>query len=169
MLDNADTLVGSHERCTTCSMMAMRSAGRLSCGGGPKTPFPRPAVRHRPSAGDQSRPGPSRASFISPVLLGHTRQVQTGQIVGPREIACKSWAPDGLAVISNRDTGPGVPLDRLFEPFFTTKQDGMGVRLCIAHTIIEAHGGKISAESHFSGAVSHVSLHPAKTARSILQ
>ena len=34
--------------------------------------------------------------------------------------------------------------------------------LCIAHTIIEAHGGKISAESRPSGAVFHVSLPLAK-------
>jgi signal transduction histidine kinase len=84
---------------------------------------------------------------------------------GVREIACRSWASDGRALVSIRDTGPGIPadrLERLFEPFFTTKQDGMGMGLCIAHTIIEAHGGKISAESRPSGAVFHVSLPLAK-------
>ena len=87
---------------------------------------------------------------------------------GVREIACRSWASDGQALISIRDTGPGIPsdrLERLFEPFFTTKQDGMGMGLCIAHAIIEAHGGKISAESRPSGAVFHVSLPLAKTWR----
>ena len=82
-----------------------------------------------------------------------------------REIDCRSWASDGHALISVRDTGPGIPsdrLERLFEPFFTTKQDGMGMGLCIAHAIIEAHGGKISAESRPSGAVFHVSLPLAK-------
>ena len=85
---------------------------------------------------------------------------------GVREIVCRSWAADGHALISIRDTGPGIPsdrLERLFEPFFTTKQDGMGMGLCIAHAIIEAHGGKISAESRASGAVFHVSLPLAKT------
>ena len=80
---------------------------------------------------------------------------------GVREIACRSWASDGQALVSIRDTGPGIAsdrLERLFEPFFTTKQDGMGMGLCIAHTIMEAHGGKISAESRPSGAVFHVSL-----------
>lgn len=37
--------------------------------------------------------------------------------------------------------------------------------LCIAHTIIEAHGGKISAESRAGGAVFHVSLPLAKAHR----
>jgi signal transduction histidine kinase len=80
---------------------------------------------------------------------------------GEREIACSSWASDRQALVSIRDTGPGIPSDklkRLFEPFFTTKQDGMGMGLCIAHTIIVAHGGKISAESRPRGAVFHVSL-----------
>ena len=87
---------------------------------------------------------------------------------GVREIACRSWTSDGLAHISIRDTGPGIPLDRLerlFEPFFTTKQEGMGMGLCIAHAIIESHGGKISAESQSNGAVFHVSLPLAKTER----
>ena len=84
---------------------------------------------------------------------------------GLREITCRSWAADGQALVSIRDTGPGIPSDRmerLFEPFFTTKQDGMG-GLCIAHAIIEAHGGKLSAETRSSGAVFHVSLPLAKT------
>jgi signal transduction histidine kinase/ABC-type uncharacterized transport system substrate-binding protein len=84
---------------------------------------------------------------------------------GVREIACRSWASDGHALVSIRDTGPGIPtdrLERLFEPFFTTKQDGMGMGLCIAHTIIHAHSGKISAETRPSGAVFHVSLPLAK-------
>ena len=85
---------------------------------------------------------------------------------GVREIVCRSWASDGQALVSIRDTGPGIQSDRmerLFEPFFTTKQDGMGMGLCIAQAIIEAHGGKISAESRASGAVFHVSLPLAKT------
>ena len=78
-----------------------------------------------------------------------------------REIACSSWASDGKAFISIRDTGPGMPsdrLERLFEPFFTTKQEGMGMGLCIAHAITEAHGGELWAESRPSGAVFHVTL-----------
>ena len=80
---------------------------------------------------------------------------------GLREIACRSWASDGHALLSIRDTGPGIPsnrMERLFEPFFTTKQDGMGMGLSIVHAILEVHGGKISAENRSSGAVFHVSL-----------
>jgi signal transduction histidine kinase len=80
---------------------------------------------------------------------------------GVREITCGSWASEGQALISIRDTGPGIPSDRmerLFEPFFTTKQDGMGMGLCIAQAIMEAHGGKISVESRPSGAVFHFRL-----------
>jgi C4-dicarboxylate-specific signal transduction histidine kinase len=84
---------------------------------------------------------------------------------GMREIVCTSWGSDGSALVSIRDSGPGIPpdgLDRLFEPFFTTKDNGMGMGLCIARTIIGAHGGKLSAESRPSGAVFHVSLPLAK-------
>ena len=57
---------------------------------------------------------------------------------------------DGLVEASVQDTGTGIAPDiaaRLFQPFVTTKKHGMGVGLSICRTIVEAHGGKIWAES----------------------
>ena len=58
-------------------------------------------------------------------------------------------AAGGMLEISVADTGPGIApeiLSQLFQPFVTTKRHGMGVGLSISRTIIEAHGGQITAE-----------------------
>jgi signal transduction histidine kinase len=57
-------------------------------------------------------------------------------------------------VISISDSGPGIPADKLaqvFDPFFTTKDQGMGIGLSIARTIILAHKGQIWAENQTGG------------------
>jgi signal transduction histidine kinase len=51
-------------------------------------------------------------------------------------------------LVTVADSGPGMDRkdrDRIFEPFFTTKSSGMGIGLTICRSIIEAHGGTLSA------------------------
>ncbi|WOH67920.1 ABC transporter substrate binding protein [Bradyrhizobium sp. BWA-3-5] len=61
---------------------------------------------------------------------------------------------ESSAVISISDSGPGIPADKLaqvFDPFFTTKDQGMGIGLSIARTIVLAHKGHIWAENQSGG------------------
>ncbi|MFO1111115.1 MAG: sensor histidine kinase [Bradyrhizobium sp.] len=56
--------------------------------------------------------------------------------------------------ISISDSGPGIPADKIaqvFDPFFTTKDQGMGIGLSIARTIVLAHKGQIWAENQSGG------------------
>jgi signal transduction histidine kinase len=58
--------------------------------------------------------------------------------------------PEGRVEIAIADTGSGIAphvLERLFEPFVTANASGMGLGLTISRSIVQAHGGKLWAES----------------------
>jgi signal transduction histidine kinase len=70
-------------------------------------------------------------------------------------------AADTLQV-TVKDSGPGMDaatLERIFDTFFTTRKNGMGLGLAISRSIVEAHGGKLWAESSTgSGATFHFTV-----------
>jgi len=64
-------------------------------------------------------------------------------------------SPPGHIQVTVADGGPGISgekLLRIFEPFFTTKTEGMGLGLSISRSIVQAHRGRIWAESDTTGA-----------------
>jgi signal transduction histidine kinase len=99
-----------------------------------------------------------------PWLMGdpvHLQQVLLNLIVNGME-AMRETAPadrwlevrtglqnDGLARIEVRDNGKGIAAAnkaRLFDAFFTTKEEGMGLGLALAKSIVNLHGGSIWVE-----------------------
>lgn len=72
----------------------------------------------------------------------------------PRELVIRAADGDDRVLVSVADCGVGIceeALDRLFMPFFTTKSSGMGMGLSICRSIIEAHGGRLSAAANQEG------------------
>jgi two-component system, sensor histidine kinase PhcS len=68
------------------------------------------------------------------------------------EIAIASAVEGARLRVSVTDNGPGIApqhLARLFEPFFTTNGvgQGLGLGLSICYSVVQRHGGQLSADS----------------------
>jgi signal transduction histidine kinase len=74
---------------------------------------------------------------------------------GPRTIAVQTGlVGESTVEVSVSDSGPGIPehkLGEIFETFYTTKEQGTGLGLSVARTIIETYDGKIWAENQAGG------------------
>ena len=60
----------------------------------------------------------------------------------------------GTAEFRVEDSGGGIAGERLptlFETFTSTKPGGLGIGLAISRTIVEAHGGRLSAGNRAGG------------------
>lgn len=67
---------------------------------------------------------------------------------GERRIEMSTSSQDGRVLLFVSDTGPGIApalMGQIFEPYVTTKASGMGLGLAICRSIVEAHGGSLSA------------------------
>jgi PAS domain S-box-containing protein len=85
-----------------------------------------------------------------------------------RKLDVRTQMKDARTVeVAVRDSGTGIPKDafaRIFQPFYTTKPDGLGMGLSISRSIIEAHGGQISAANSPEGGATFCFTLPAEAA-----
>ncbi len=106
--------------------------------------------------------------LIEQVLLNLVRNAAEAMEHTPAErrrvVIETRLAEEGMVELAVVDSGHGIPeglAERLFEPYFTTKPDGTGMGLAICRSTIEAHGGRIWAESNPAGGATFRILLPA--------
>ncbi|HZH14252.1 MAG TPA: ATP-binding protein [Archangium sp.] len=85
------------------------------------------------------------------LLVNAARAIPEGQ-ADQHEIRVVIRNEGGWVVVEVRDTGQGIPperLERIFDPFFTTRPAGMGLGLglSISHSLVTRMGGELTVES----------------------
>lgn len=96
-------------------------------------------------------------------LIGNAIDSLAAVEAGARQVRVEAARRDeGWINVSVIDSGPGISpvmIGRLFEPFATNKPSGIGLGLSVSRSLVEAHGGRLWAESGpAGGAAFHFSL-----------
>jgi two-component system, LuxR family, sensor kinase FixL len=92
---------------------------------------------------------------IQQVALNLIRNgIEAMETASRRELTIGVTRQNDFAFFAVADTGSGIAPEiakHLFQPFVTSKASGMGVGLSICRTIIESHGGRITARPNSGG------------------
>ena len=87
-------------------------------------------------------------------LILNAEQAMAATPLDLRQLCIESSVDGAEVVVLVRDCGSGlagIDRDRLFAPFYTTKADGLGMGLSICRSIVEQHGGALTAGNNAEG------------------
>jgi C4-dicarboxylate-specific signal transduction histidine kinase len=94
----------------------------------------------------------------------------SGSELGEGRLVVRTKSIDESSMLVEvQDSGTGIAeekLESIFDPFITSKPDGLGMGLSICRSIIERHGGKISAANNPEGGARFSITLPATTSES---
>ena len=83
-------------------------------------------------------------------LIINAIEAMTGISDGSRQLLIETKKASDEVLVTVQDSGLGLnpdSLENLFDAFYTTKPGGMGMGLSICRSIVEAHGGRLWADS----------------------
>ena len=85
-------------------------------------------------------------------LILNAFEAMSGMSEGSRELLITTGKSEsGDVLVGAFNSGPGLAptvLERLFEAFYTTKPNGLGLGLSISRSIVESHGGLLTARAN---------------------